>query len=106
MRTVGYIGAYPTVLYIVPLGLGYAHAVCGISRINHTYSEDVQPGISSLDAVLSAEDIWVHILLLDVVYHKGGNVYTIKMHNQPLYTCIYIILIIHILLKKNRQDTN
>ena len=74
IRAVGYIGAYPTVLYFVPLGLraGYTHAVCGIGQINHTYSEDMHPEYPGMwfyplatprGGNHSMEDIKVHILL-------------------------------------------
>ncbi len=46
----------------------------GISQIYHTYSEDMHPyilcyrGYIPLRATAVAEDIWVHILLVGVVY--------------------------------------
>ena len=76
-RAVGCIGAYPKVLYTVPLGLGYAHAVCDISRINHTYSEELHPEYPPWvwfypSAAPRRKLLQVHILLFGVVYAIHG----------------------------------
>ncbi len=76
----------------------------GISQICHTYSEDMHPIYPPLPwghtprlrlgVTTVAEDIWVHILLLGVVYpirrsiiaeHLSMRKFIISKHKKPLY---------------------